>query len=180
MKAVKSIVESADDPSRIEFLIRLDCDDESSVNRIDELCRIHDQVFTCVGEPKPKHVPRSTLWNEMIQNAVGNWLNFWSDDMLLLGKGWDTQLAKQPMAGVIVHPKIYKLGAETEYHYTSGGPVPFIPASAVLLFPQQCLWEPPDTFIKNFLITQEKWKEVWMEGITVEHERIADEILPVL
>lgn len=180
LKSVDSIVRSCTDSSRINFRIRLDLDDHESLNRVPELGRLHDQIVVLAMPPKPWHVDRNSLWNSLLPHCSGIWHNFWSDDMLLLGKGWDNQLALMATDGVVVHPKIYKLGELTEYHNTSGGPVPFIPATALSHFQDNLLWEPPDTFIWSVLVKKLGWEEVWMEGITVEHERIKDEILPVL
>lgn len=165
LKAIKSVNDTVNDPSRIEILVGLDDDDEVSKTVWDDLMGIENvSVFVW---------PRD--WIAMIsglaQAAEGDWILILNDDATIEGSGWDEQLANTPKAGVVYQPETYRLNESRYLHATRTG-FPW--------FPNRC-WEifgcagnfipfPADYEVCN-LAEKHGWEIRFLTGITVFHDR---------
>lgn len=127
-----------------------------------------------VGAPdKPEGAGNEMLWNDLLPLARGQWLQFWSDDMTITGKGWDTQLEQIEQTGYVVHPAVHQLN-ESIYSKNIDGPVPFVPATAMSSFGYPIFTKVPDVQIHEVLVTQQGWIVKFLPGISVQHNRVED------
>lgn len=93
LKSLNSLLDTAADPSRLEFLLGIDEDDEGIREYIEEHvapvmkenaveCRAN--IFKPLG-----YENLHTYVNTLATNANGDWLMFWNDDGIMLTEEWD-------------------------------------------------------------------------------------------
>lgn len=92
-KSLKSLINTASDPSRLEILLGLDDDDEAIRPYIEKNiapfmqeksveCRAN--IFEPLGYEK-----LNIYVNTLASSATGKWIFFWNDDALMETQGWD-------------------------------------------------------------------------------------------
>ncbi len=172
LRAIQSFYDTVENPNNIEVLVRLHFSDREAMERRNELFHFGRNIWVTIGEDKPEGAGNAVLWNELLPIAKGTWLQLWSDDMEIVGHGWDTKLEKMPTTGVIVHPEIHQLN-ESQYPNDARGPVPFIPRTAMHFFADEKFHAVPDVAIPNVLIPL-GWKVRFLEGVGVRHDRHED------
>lgn len=171
--AIRSFYATADKPERIQMLVRLHHSDEEAWGRRSEINGIDRYIRVLWEANKPPGAGNEVLWNELLPLAHGLWHQYWSDDMQIVGKGWDTKLGEVPLSGYVAHPMIHKLN-ESIYSENIDGPVPFVPAWAMKHFGYPIFTKVPDLQIHEVLIKKQGWKPWYLDGITVEHSRVED------
>lgn len=93
LKSIKTLVDKASDPTRIELLIGIDEDDEETKEFLQKdvadylkekgvECRA--SIFKPLGYTK-----LHTYVNTLASSAHGEWFFFWNDDGLMVTEGWD-------------------------------------------------------------------------------------------
>lgn len=95
--SLMSLVDLADDASRLQFLLAFDDDDQSSQNffkneiapEIDAKgARYQALRFVPMG-----YVRLNEYVNQLGARASGQWLMFWNDDAVMETKGWDSRIS---------------------------------------------------------------------------------------
>ena len=92
-KSLKSLIDNANDPTRLEILLGLDDDDEATRPYIEKHiapymqeksveCRAN--IFEPLGYEK-----LNIYVNTLASSATGQWIFFWNDDAIMETKGWD-------------------------------------------------------------------------------------------
>lgn len=166
--AVKSFLTTADRPDLLEIIIRLHQSDKASVSRLNEFSFLPVRIVQ--GPDKPAGAGNEVLWEGLRTMATGRYLQFWSDDMTIEGKGWDRQLeALEPHP--VIHPEFHRLN-ESIYPYDKRGPTPFV-HSDIFQTGIGGLTSVPDIFIHD-LVLQRGWKVGFLKGVTVNHRRVED------
>ena len=93
--SISSLLELADDCTRIEFCIGIDDDDQESIDYVyskqfKNLTQKHG-CETQISQSKPHGYLNLFVYVNNLGNiATGNMLMFWNDDAEMLTKGWDT------------------------------------------------------------------------------------------
>lgn len=174
VESIESICKTAT-TGNFEILLRIDRDDTETLNNIHLLT--HKKVsHIVIGDRYQGYVSHSTFMDELVGLAKGEWLFFLDDDGVIIGQGWDEQLAEVPKHGKIVHPEFYWLG---ESHYGSGSCDP-----VAICVPYKC-WEqywgpglrhPNDMWLQNML-TEKGWTNHLLTGIIAYHKRDDEETL---
>lgn len=93
LKSLNSLLDTASDPTRLEFLLGIDEDDEGCKEFIEEHvapimqkagveCKAN--IFKPLG-----YENLHTYVNTLASNANGDWLMFWNDDGIMLTDKWD-------------------------------------------------------------------------------------------
>ena len=93
VKSLNSLLDTASDPTRLEFLLGIDEDDEGCKEFIEEQiapimqkagveCKAN--IFKPLG-----YENLHTYVNTLASNANGEWLMFWNDDGIMLTDKWD-------------------------------------------------------------------------------------------
>lgn len=159
-------------------MVRLHISDTESWQRASELYEIAPNIQIIWGRDKPVDTGNEWLWNELLTFANGDWLQFWSDDLILHGKGWDAMLVNVPTTGIICQPEVHRLN-HSVYLENVDGPAPFVPRKAMEFFPDQKLPRLPDAACYDILVKQRMWKVKFLPGIEVQHNRINDKTLAI-
>lgn len=171
--AIRSFYETADNPDRIQMLVRLHYCDTEAWDRTPEIIAIDRRIVIQWAPDKPEGVANHVLWNDLLHLATGRWHQYFSDDMRLVGNGWDTQLEQAPPHGAVVHPEIHQLN-QSIYSENIDGPVPFVPAWAMTNFGYPKFTKVPDVQIHEVLVKQHGWEPWFLKGISVLHDRVED------
>lgn len=176
-KSIAAFYETAE-PVNFEIIVRLEEDDPESISRQLELHEFGNNLSVHVRPTKPYDMDNGFLWNDMIPIAKGTWHQYWSDDQIIFGKGWDDQLKEVPTHGFIVHPEIHQLN-ESIYRHDCGGPTPFFPANAIKKYGYDIIPWPLDSHIYQVFVVKHHWKCHFLKGIRVWHQRKSDRTLPI-
>lgn len=150
-------------PDRIEVVLRVDDDDQETINNFQ-------------GLPNTKLVirPRGGGYGDMpvlvsdaCQAASGVWTFLIDDDAYLEGWGWDDQLSRIKPDRNVAQPEFYHLGF-TEYGSGSCGPNGlFIPTDVSRKIPRVSGYA--DSMLEGMTIGQ-GWTKVLLKGITYCHD----------
>ena len=93
LKSLNSLLDTASDPTRLEFLLGIDEDDDGIKEYIEQnvapLMKEHAvecraNIFKPLG-----YENLHTYVNTLATNANGDWLMFWNDDGVMLTENWD-------------------------------------------------------------------------------------------
>lgn len=98
-RSIKSLIDTADSPEQLQFILGFDDDDqESSQYFIDNIVPIIEQsgASYMVLEFKPMGYGALNLYlNKMALHAQAPWWVFWNDDAVMLDSGWDTVISSE-------------------------------------------------------------------------------------
>src|SRR4051812_41755806 len=91
-KSIASLLDRADDPDSLEFLLGIDTDDRKTV---EAFLGLHANVKAVVM-PRVGYAGMKEYWNRLASIAVGDWIFMWGDDALMQTEGWDSIIATLP------------------------------------------------------------------------------------
>lgn len=156
-----------------EVLLRLDDDDKDTVSReLDRRARVR-----VVTGPRMRGYPDlNVFYTQLSDVARGLWVWIMNDDATVSGQGWDVLLRKVPTTGVIAQPEFHKLN-RSMYPRNEGGAFPLVPNGCWKSFGWTAIQDPADSRLDELLRGQHGWTTHFLAGITVHHQRDADEAL---
>ena len=97
-RSVKSVVELADDPSRIQIMFGFDDDDavgtEYFQDTIQPWLDDKDISYTAMSFRPLGYIRLNEYVNELARQSDARWLVFWNDDAVMETQGWDTEIMK--------------------------------------------------------------------------------------
>ena len=171
MRTVQSVMDSANHPENIEFILRCDGDDSATIALIPDLVRMGN-VRIIVGNSLGYAGYPRYHW-EMCQLAEGEWIWWFDDDALVKesSKGWDDRLFDAPKTGFIVQPEINQLGG-SGYQRDSSCPFFFLPNGWWKEFGIKQFDQPGDAWVFSQLREQRKWGTHYIPGLWILHERL--------
>ena len=95
-RSVKSLIELADIPVRIQIMFGFDKDDEVGTKYfVDELqpwLEQHKVTYTALTFNPLGYIRLNEYVNELARKSDARWLVFWNDDAVMETKGWDTKI----------------------------------------------------------------------------------------
>lgn len=93
-KSLRSLLDTAADPSSVELLVGFDDDDEATNQATMKLLRPGiDQVWVT---PRLGYRRLHDYYNALSAIASGDWLLIWNDDAVMHTVGWDAAIAAHP------------------------------------------------------------------------------------
>jgi glycosyltransferase involved in cell wall biosynthesis len=96
MDSLESLVETADDNSKIEYLIAVDDDDQATIDYVNNYMlswfEDRDIDLTVFAMPRLGYGRLNEYVNFLGAHSNGAWLIFWNDDARMISKGWDTEV----------------------------------------------------------------------------------------
>lgn len=95
--AVKSVLETAAQPDRVEVLTRLDNDDWDVIKENSHLMRTQDTMLVA---PRVGYKRLHECYNELAARCTGDLLFLWNDDTVMKTPGWDDLLRAGPALAV--------------------------------------------------------------------------------
>jgi len=155
--------------------VRLDDDDARSICHIRDF-RNYPNIEFVVGP----RVSLPEMTTTLTHRSRGRWLCYFNDDAVIIGEGWDSQLGAESPKGAIYQPEIYQLN-ESKYQHATRTGFPFFPNGCWVDF--QCghdfIPNPADYMVAE-LAEKFHWQIKFLKGITIFHDRHADDTLPRL
>jgi len=96
LSSMQSMIDTADNPHDIEFMIAIDDDDQKTIDYVEsdmipyfEKADLDLYVFT---QPRMGYHRLNEYTNILAQHSKGEWLCVWNDDAIMVSKGWDTEI----------------------------------------------------------------------------------------
>ena len=95
-RSVKSVIDLADDPSRVQIMFGFDSDDEVGTTHFTEQLQpwldLNDVAYTAMTFEPMGYIRLNEYVNELARNSDARWLVFWNDDAVMETQGWDTTI----------------------------------------------------------------------------------------
>lgn len=92
--SLKSLMENADDPARVEIMLGVDDDDQETLDWVNNEASKFVEPYGCACKAKvfkPLGYTKLNVYVNLLCHASsGAWLFLWNDDALMQTKGWDT------------------------------------------------------------------------------------------
>lgn len=97
-RCLLTLIDLADDPSRIELLLGFDNDDTATYQWFQENIRPEldkrQARFTAIGFERMGYIRLNEYVNYLAGQSQGSWLFFWGDDAIMESQGWDSRIAE--------------------------------------------------------------------------------------
>ena len=96
VRAMQSLVDTAEDLSRIEFIYAFDSDDLDTMNKFKEYADKawpHANMIYHVAPVRHGWKQVHKYMNDMAAIATGDWFFIWSDDAIMHTRDWDKIIA---------------------------------------------------------------------------------------
>ncbi len=163
--SLRSLVENASDPSRVEILLGLDDDDQEPREFIQSviasyLREHHVECRASIFKPLG-YENLNTYVNTLASAATGDWLFIWNDDALMDTPGWDDHIES--------HNGEFKLLAPTDNH--RGHPyaiMPIIPADWFRLMDHISLNAQNDAWVSHIAYMLDIFERI---PVSIVHDR---------
>lgn len=142
--SIMSLIDNADDASRIEIFFAFDDDDtdssawaiENIIPALDERgVEYHVMQFRRLG-----YLRLNEYINVMAKSAMGRWLFFWTDDTIMNTPGWDTIVAKHDKF------RLLRIPSHNQHPYAI---VPIVPREWFELFGYMSAHQLTDTWVSQ-------------------------------
>lgn len=176
LATLRSIRDTVSTQDNIEVWLRFDDDDQETLAAIPECRSIINRVHYQTGSRMAGWGSVYYFWDEIYKKCSGTWAWMISDDMVIVGNGWDLLLQKVPTEGFIVHPEIHQLGPSI-YPEDRGGPTPIIPRGSLEQHGFDGVPDPPDVGINESFRLKSGWGIRFLPGIGIWHQRSDDATL---
>ena len=97
-RSVKSVIDLADNPAKVQLMFGFDNDDEIGINYFTEELQPwlddNNVTYTAMTFAPLGYIRLNEYVNELARKSDANWLVFWNDDAVMETKGWDTEIMK--------------------------------------------------------------------------------------
>ena len=95
IESIKSLYEKANDPTKIELLLKLDNDNyKEYMDRVGEIHEITTNVKIVISDRKDGYDSLHHFFNELGGVSEGEFLFIWNDDSTMITEGWDKYVAE--------------------------------------------------------------------------------------
>jgi hypothetical protein len=174
--AIKSMVDSADNPDSFDVIMRIDFDDVMTIASIPSFEFIHNSVRILIGDRLQGWGSVDHFNTVMANSTDAKWIWPFMDDAIIQGKGWDTQLAQIPDVGFMVATEKFRLGGS---HYGNVMDVncAIVPNRVWERFGFKEIGHPGDSFMYKLLIKDQGWQPRYLTGVTMWHQRTNDKLI---
>jgi hypothetical protein len=97
-RSVKSVVELAENPGRVQLMFGFDNDDPVGIKYfVEELqpwLDQHNVNYTAIKFAPLGYIRLNEYVNELARKSDARWLVFWNDDAVMETQDWDTEIMK--------------------------------------------------------------------------------------
>jgi glycosyltransferase involved in cell wall biosynthesis len=174
-RTIRSLLDNALNPERIEFCLRVDDDDAATLAILSEL----PSSVMAVTAPRIGYNYMGSMVADCVSLANGQWVFLIDDDCAIDGHGWDEKLSMIKPDGNYAQCEFYHLGG-SRYPSDSCGPVGMIlPMNSWVGHEVAEPLEKAAIADNFFRDTMEKrgWKKNLLKNVTYRHMRDNDEEL---
>jgi hypothetical protein len=91
--SAESLRDTAADPERLELVLGLDADDETGSAYLQAVTAVPRRVYWFQHRHGYRHLHR--YYNDLAEEAGGQWLVLWNDDARMARRGWDLAIREQ-------------------------------------------------------------------------------------
>lgn len=103
LRSLDSLISLAHNPIQIEFLIKVDDDDQETLAALQGVAPLIPTSLQAIISPRGGGYSDMHIWyNVLAAHALGDWLLIWNDDALMKTEKWDAVLA-----GMVLDPAIW-------------------------------------------------------------------------
>ncbi len=174
-EAVQSLVESGPELSSFDVIVRLDYDDQESLENV-RFLRVYRNVKIVVGPRFAGYKDLNLIYTDLAVSTPAPWVFIFNDDSKLNPlSDWVKQLSRFNPSHHLVQPETVTNGGST-YHCCKGGPFPIVPNRSWEKCGLHILPDPVDTQI-DILLSRNGWRTCYLEGMTVFHNRDTQDVL---
>jgi len=174
IETIKSIIETTKDAS-VEICLRVDGDDNETMLAIPYIFSLFPNTRVLIGQRMGGYLSLSAFYNELSKVCDARWIFIMNDDITLEGCGWVEQLERISTTGVLVWPECYQLGGSRYETHGSAYVCPIVPNRCWDQFGRTEPGTPIDVWFTNVLRNGHNWRTEVLKGLTVNHNRDADE-----
>lgn len=166
LASVESLLGNAEDPGRIEILLRRDDDDESDYSAVTEVARELGalRLLSWVGPRHGGYRSLHRMVNQLAATSAGDWLMLWNDDAAVLTAGWDSAVEAWPSAA----PTVQNLNPAADDRLNQ---FPVMSRALYGLLGHFALDPHSDTYVQRMARGAGIEVDTW--GVTIEHYRDA-------
>jgi len=113
-QCLRTLLDQAKDPSRIEVMLAFDNDDTENINYFTEVIQPYlDDLgveYSAIQFERLGYMRLNEYLNELAQHSQGSWLFFWNDDAVMKTQDWDQVIRDNAQ-------EFYLLRAETNHEH---------------------------------------------------------------
>jgi hypothetical protein len=95
-RSIRSLVELADDPGRVQLMVAFDRDDDVGfgyfIDHLQPWLDTQDIGYTAMRFDRMGYINLQKYNNALADNASARWLMIWNDDAVMQSPGWDTTI----------------------------------------------------------------------------------------
>lgn len=172
---ILSFMRAMDNPSNVEFLLRFDADDHSSMYRIRD--------FEKLGNVTVKSGPRLAGWgsyhtfiNELLPLVKSPWVCFFSDDTWVQGNSIDSKLMEIPKDEYLCTAETTHFASTAQSHLVGCGAYYFLPNKSWEKLGWKEIGACCDTGVDE-LYRKANWSYRFLEGVEFVHCRDDERII---
>ena len=162
--SLKSVMELADDPSKIEIMLGVDSDDKDTIDWVNNEAAEFVKPYGCSCKARifePLGYARLNVYVNLLCHASsGNWLVLWNDDCLMQTKGWDSVVRQ--------YDGQFKLLAPKDNHDHPFAIFPIIPSDWFILCDAWSINAQNDTWVSHIAKMNDIFERI---DIEVLHDR---------
>jgi glycosyltransferase involved in cell wall biosynthesis len=96
--SVKSLIDTANDITKVQLLLAFDNDDTDSIEyfstNIQPVIEQHKMPFTALIYEPVGYERLNEYVNSLAKHATGDWIMFWNDDAIIHTKAWDLKITE--------------------------------------------------------------------------------------
>jgi hypothetical protein len=164
LKSLQGLVELADKPQEIEFLLAIDEDDEASAEYFIEkaIPWFEGKNVDCTIYQVPRwgYLQLHMYNNYLGEMSNGSWIVFWNDDAVMQTQGWDKEILK--------HTGEFKLLAFDTHNLHPYSIFPILPRDWIILFEKLSEHQQTDAWVSQIAYLADCYKRIPVE---VLHDR---------
>jgi len=164
LKSIQGMVDLADKPEDLEFLIAVDDDDDATVEYYTEHLIPwfeHANVDCTIYQvPRWGYLQLHQYNNYLGGQSTGAWVVFWNDDAIMQTQGWDTEIMK--------HTGEFKLLAFDTHNLHPYSIFPILPRDWIILFEKLSEHQQTDAWVSQIAYLADCYERI---PVKVLHDR---------
>lgn len=165
-RSVKSVIELAADPERIQVMFGFDNDDEIGTSHFETELQpwLDDQAiaYTAMSFAPLGYIRLNEYVNELARNSDARWLVFWNDDAVMETKDWDKEIMK--------HDGEFKLLAFHTHHDHPYSIFPIVPRKWLDLLGYLSPHQISDAWLSQQAYMLDIWQRIEVDVLHDRHD----------
>lgn len=165
-RSVKSVIDLADDASRVQIMFGFDSDDDVGTRYFTEQLQPwldeRDVNYTAMTFTPLGYIRLNEYVNELARNSDARWLVFWNDDAVMQTQGWDTT--------IMSHEGEFKLLAFHTHHDHPYSIFPIVPRAWLNLLGYLSPHQISDAWLSQQAYMLDIWERIPVDVLHDRHD----------